>query len=963
MSTFGRTTEADGFAQAIASLPKRLRDLFDGIDRIAVASEVSGIELGSLPKTKSSRLTAIEKKLLFFGSRNIGGEDPMQICSPIIDDIARNFENACCSDLGSVQSKISESFRAALCRDVSDLTAQCATFETRSRALGLRHDDRLGFFSCYPVVARILAARLAGREHSAKLLAKRLASDSHRLQSKWGCPIATLEAIDWNFSDPHWGGASVARLSFSGGLQLYYKPRSFAANSFLLGLAEAIGLDLPELVPEHLDCGGHGYALSVPSKPAEDESSVRKYYRRCGQLAVLAQIAGLTDVHSENLVAKSDRPVVIDSETIGDPSPLDAAYAASRQGVDFLIVRQTPLRSSLFPMPMLAGDRISDLSAFGGVGEQASPVETRSLRGDRPAKTERRTLAARANTLLFNGEVQHPSDHFEQVLQGMQEASQLIDERQAAIAAYVNAYSDASLDARWVARPTAFYEKLIENLTHPSLAADLLAADAFLVSRLATHSTWSKSSLLSSERRQIWEGDIPAFRLQGTDLWAHDDRRVACVEFSNTLLREVTHRLSDNNNQVTLRQQIASLSLAADLSCKTRTNSGPFVGPENAGLPLDLDDIINLLNATAIETEANIGWLALRSLLIDRYSPATTDLSLYDGAAGILVFTSACTALLGNPVAERLSSKLLEMIFHNSEDLVQYGVGGYDGISGICYGVEQAGRFLGRDTRAFRSVCLAALREKLRSAGEYEPMDLVCGWAGCLLVTARLLDLNSLADIERAEWRCFGDDVAVLIGSRAQFDERRSTARWTPIRALSQLPHGLAHGAGGIALALAEWARISCDEDALRLACLAGRHEMAAFNSQSNGWIDYRTGRISNFWCYGAAGLVYAFEGLARHNAEDWGDVLDQSKLAATLFNKEQCGSLCHGAIGNMRSLEESRHELPWNEVDLSLPGGSTIPGLMTGISGVGISLLERHVGRKLLPNVLTLSFREEDTR
>lgn len=963
MSTFESAIKVISLAQDIERFPKHVRDLFDGVDHDLIEPIAMNMALGTLPQQRKPKVAEIEACLLLLAKQNIGADDPIRICFPLIDDITKKMEASWYSYLGTAKDEIWESFRAALCKDVAELCFQCATFEARSRKAGLLPTDSGGFFSRYPVLVRILASRLAGREQSAQLLVKRLKSDSPRLQSKWGCSSESIQAVSWNFSDPHWGASSVARLSFSGGAQLFYKPRSFSADSFLMGLAETIGLDLPDLVPEHIDCGGYGYALGAAPRQADNQCSVQHYYRRCGQLTVLSQLAGLTDLHSENLIAKGDRPVVIDSETIGDPLPLDPAYATSREGADFLIVRQTPLRSGLLPMPMIAGDTITDLSAFGGVGEQASPVETRRLLSDRPAQNERRTLSARANTLSLNGEVQHPADHYNSFLLGMQEASEMISNRQAAIAAYLNDYRMEPLQVRWVARPTAFYEKLIENLTHPSLAASILAADAFLVSRLATHGTWCRTTLLSSERQQIWEGDIPAFRLDGPDRWARDYSGAACVEFSHAAIDEVNLRLSESQQKEPRQQHIAGISLAADLSCMAKSNHTTLDWTKNTKLRFDLPEIIDQLNVTAIETDANIGWLSLRPLLIDRYTPVTTDLSLYDGTAGILFFTSACAALMNDKVARRLSSKLMEMQFQNVDSLVEYGAGGYDGISGICYGVEQAGRFLGKDTRAFRSACLETLREKLQNSGGQGAMDLVCGWAGCLLVTARMVELIGLSDYERAEWFRLGNAVAALISDCAQFDERRTTARWTPISALSKMPNGLAHGAGGIALALSEWARVSGNKHAQQLAWLAGRTEVLAFDARSNGWIDYRTGRISNYWCYGAAGLAYAFEVLARQNAREWRQALDLSKSAAAKFDKQRCGSLCHGAIGNMRILEEQGHELPWNEVELSLPGGAAIPGLMTGVSGVGMSLLERKVGRKLLPNVLTLSFRQRDMR
>jgi lantibiotic modifying enzyme len=180
---------------------------------------------------------------------------------------------------------------------------------------------------------------------------------------------------------------------------------------------------------------------------------------------------------------------------------------------------------------------------------------------------------------------------------------------------------------------------------------------------------------------------------------------------------------------------------------------------------------------------------------------------------------------------------------------------------------------------------------------------------------------------------------------------------------------GLAHGAGGIAAALAQLALVVPDPRFVRTARRALAYERAHFDAEVANWpdlrgddgTDHRLARFGWAWCHGAPGV-----GMARLMTP-----LDgmQEDVTAATASTEAHGfggfhNLCHGDLGNAELLLLAGDErgarrrahavLATGSRLCGAPGGVETPSLMTGIAGIGYQLL-RLADPRDVPSVLTL--------
>ncbi len=131
-----------------------------------------------------------------------------------------------------------------------------------------------------------------------------------------------LETVEPALSDPHHCGRTVARMHFSNGTTLIYKPRSLAPeNHFrdLLDFVNGLGCPRPLYSARSADRGAFGWMEDVVMRPCKTWVEVESFYWRAGALLGLVFLAGGVDMHRENLIAAGEYPVLIDLETLMHP--------------------------------------------------------------------------------------------------------------------------------------------------------------------------------------------------------------------------------------------------------------------------------------------------------------------------------------------------------------------------------------------------------------------------------------------------------------------------------------------------------------------------------------------------------------------------------------------------------------------------------------------------------------------
>jgi type 2 lantibiotic biosynthesis protein LanM len=343
----------------------------------------------------------------------------------------------------------------------------------------------------------------------------------------------------------------------------------------------------------------------------------------------------------------------------------------------------------------------------------------------------------------------------------------------------------------------------------------------------------------------------------------------------------------------------------------------------------------------------------------------------YDGAAGIALFLGSLAKLTDDPIVATTAAGASAEALKAAEDLEKAGeYGFYSGLSGVGISCVAVGKALGRGDIVKRG------REVLRSCAKLAPqsqrLDVINGSAGVIP-----------AFLEAAEH--FGEEeflaAAIRHGEHLLTTAVKSDKGWSwDTLGMENQPHllGFAHGASGIAHALALLADATGRSEFLDAVQGALRYERAYFREAEGNWPDLRnfvqprpSGEPACMmaWCHGAPGIGLAR--LALHQILP-GDaaIFNEAQIAvrttAATLGQASAGignfSLCHGDGGNadflvfaadtltrpeLRQEAESATEraldrfedgrAPW---PCGVAGAGETPNLLLGTAGIGYFLL-----------------------
>lgn len=348
--------------------------------------------------------------------------------------------------------------------------------------------------------------------------------------------------------------------------------------------------------------------------------------------------------------------------------------------------------------------------------------------------------------------------------------------------------------------------------------------------------------------------------------------------------------------------------------------------------------------------------------------------SLYQGIAGIALFLAQLHNRTGDRLLARTADQALEVAAAGAT-----GSGFYTGVAGIGCTLISVGLMQGREALVARGLDL--IGQAVSPAG----MDLVDGAAGLIPVLLTLSQHHGRPDFHAK---------AVALGETLLSAARRGPQglSW-PSAADAPDSVGFAHGGSGVLPALASLHLATGEARWAEALAGALSHQRAQFDPQAGNWPDYRdaTGAVSSqpsfgtSWCHGAAGIGRSRLWLLAAGAQD--PMLEEElevvlRLLAPALSGRPASvamdySYCHGIAGiadlildaglwrgrpdlvalaaaaGYRGIEQhAAPRIPW---PCGIRGVGEVPGLMTGLAGVGHFYLRLHdpmtSGSLLLPD------------
>jgi lantibiotic modifying enzyme len=231
--------------------------------------------------------------------------------------------------------------------------------------------------------------------------------------------------------------------------------------------------------------------------------------------------------------------------------------------------------------------------------------------------------------------------------------------------------------------------------------------------------------------------------------------------------------------------------------------------------------------------------------------------SLYEGAAGTALFLAEAGRVAGERDWGRLASGVFGPVVRGETPVAVRRSGGIGrGLGGLLYAMTRVADATG-DEALLEAAVRVALEEGPRLAHADVLDEVLYGRAGLLL---SVLALHTRRPSEPL--RAVADVVARRLLRRAVSGERGT---YWPVSSGPPMPH-VSHGAAGIAMALARWARLRGDDAAARVAVRALEFDDTFWLDGEQGWIDARfeekeggpEHRTTWSWCNGRSGGLLA---------------------------------------------------------------------------------------------------------
>jgi type 2 lantibiotic biosynthesis protein LanM len=854
----------------------------------------------------------------------------------------------------------------------------------------------------YPVLARQLLLRTGHWGDAAIDLLRRLAADWNEVRPAEDPGLLTHARI--GAGDRHRGNRTVSLLTFASGWRLVYKPRPQAIGVHfqeLLTWMNEGGFEPAFRVLRVLDRGDYGWMEFAHPAPCSSPGEVRRFYQRMGGYLALLYTLDAGDFHHENLIAAGEHPLLIDLESIVEPRPQLATRPGASSVAEEQLARSV-LRIGLLPQRAVggAGEGV-DISALGMAPGQTTHdgIPYWEGRGTDAMRLERRPMEmiASEHRPSLDGTLTDISDYVDDLADGFERAYRLIASRKGELDRFLDRM--AGDEARVILRPTRTYGLLLQESFHPFLLREALERD-----RHFDH-LWQGivesplvEKVVDMEREDLLQGDIPLFstRLGSRDLLGSGDR-VWPDFLERSGLDMVRARLADLDESdlgdlgrqlwfvraAVATHQINVFGLESELEARAPTAEGEAEPGQLLEAALSIGA---RLEALALRSNGDATWIGVQSRQGRDFCLTPLGHDLYAGLPGIVVFLSYLAEVTGEDRWRRLARAGWHTVWSQRDTAraMVTSVGGFEGWGGAIWTLAHLSRLW--DDPALLKEAHSIVEMLPGLIGKDTVFDVLAGTAGCI---PSLLALHRTDPSDRIL------DVARLCGEHLLANVRpmERGASWLPPdlrRIASGALTGFGHGAAGYAWALLELAAATGGDmgnDRFRRAALdAIEYERSQFLPELGTWRELRTLQATNValqsgediyllaWCHGAPGVGLSRLRSRRHVADPEMEKEIDVALDSTLkkgFDRDHC--LCHGDLGNVelfleaaaagraRWLSEANRigarvlqgaaEGGWRS---GIPRGVEVPGLMTGLAGIGYGLL-RLAAPERVPSVLVL--------
>ncbi len=857
-----------------------------------------------------------------------------------------------------------------------------------------RPEVAVQLFEEYPALARQTALYIQQWADASIEFLGRLCRDWQDIQNSFdqGNLLGAVVNLSLNQGDRHHNGRTVIIAKFESGLRLVYKPRSIAVDAHfqeLLNWLNQRGASPEFRTLTILSRTDYGWIEYVTPTGCKSPQEVERFYQRQGAYLALLHVLSATDFHYENLLAAGEHPVLIDLEALFHSPPRQ--YKEDQLDPNrHKIVDQSVLHVGLLPDPISAEIHTPSLNSNGlgsltgqltrhrfPIWENSGTDEMRIVRKYLEVETPDHNLPT------LEGKAIDVNVYRTEILRGFTHMYRLLAQHKEELLADEGPIKRFAGDStRIILRASQVYGRLLQESYHPDYLRDCLDRDR-LFSRLWRMAITDPryQQVAAAEIADLHQNDIPLFasRTDSRHIWTSTGEQISDF-FAEPCMDQVCRRITQLSEKDLVQQK-----WFVEMSLMTFVKNSDIASPP----PIDIQgadeyspeeylqaarQIGDRLETLAYTTDDGALWLTVNFSDVYLNGIATVGATLYDGLCGISLFL----AYLGEMTGETRYTRLAKQAINTTRRYLAAApsdieaIGAYSGWGGMIYTFVHLAA-LWNDPQLIREA--EGIVPRLLALIPQDPyFDLIAGSAGCLTALLVLHEAHPSRETLAAARLC-GEQ---LLAHAVPFE---NGIGWKTIPDQEECLTGFSHGTAGIAWALLKLAAASGEEKYRTAAWQAIQYERHQFIPEQKNWRNLFKLAVGSAdqpdftsvkWCHGAPGI-----GLSRLSMLDEPYAHEEIRVAiettlAEGFGLGQC--LCHGDLGNLDLILQASERL--NDRHLKqqayaasssilkhmqvhgwycgVPMGIEVPGLMTGIAGIGYGLL-RLANPQRIPSVLTL--------
>lgn len=783
-----------------------------------------------------------------------------------------------------------------------------------------------------------------------------------------------LREIEMGKGDTHNHGKTVCRLVFTHGI-LIYKPRD-------LGMEDKFHLFLdwlknvnPELQPIYAakvhNIGNSGWMEFIENEECKSEQEVSDFYYRMGELLCILYTFSSKDFHCENVVAKGASPVLIDLETlfsINMEFKIEDVY-------DSIIdsIRNSVVGTALLPtlLPNNNTEEVIEIGALGSGKQRVSPFKTHVLKNfdsdEISIEMEQRVLPNEKNFPILEGNCLGCEMYLNEIREGFRTLYIWIMNHNELYCNKVKELFETER-CRVICKNTSVYTQLLTTSNHPSLLYNKVDREVYfhrLGLLIPNIEEFNEKLLYQLEIELMLNEDIPMFYvyMNRTDIMYGNDETFG-MKCTLSAMEETENKI-EAMNEIDLSRQIALINTSffgskLKIDLKLNTNLS-FENHKEIYSDSERREIVskvaNLCCERALQYKNEIGFIGMMGFG-DNYSkinPAGN--YLYNGNAGIAIFLLESGSQLKNEHYIEFGNKALNSVKHDLCKKIErgkvYSYGAFDGMLGeiylLTYGVNKKRIKLDEVKEIFAN----SIELISNHLDEIKRLDIIAGLSGVLGVILMLYQLEDFAEKE-ACIQVAGHIVDELLSCAKEQED--GTINWFENEDI-----GYAHGNAGVMTQLCRYYELTKEFRVIPYIQKALQFErIHKYDEQNETWIIRENSRYYS-WCNGIAGLLLCKIELLKVLKDDcnlkreMNTIIEQLKKIGFGDN----GSICHGDIGSVSIIQyaaEFLHdEILYQQCEAfkdafrkcyvldnwSMFEGIEDWGLMTGVAGIGLGLLE----------------------